>query len=226
MMMMLLLLPRGESRNQIPLHSPCIKRYSTAAGLLCSPPAHHFNDLRQLMLPYPKWFQRLPEIVETLSETDAEYLYRKDIQRLLGVQWRQALILLKQWTTEPVHNGKPGRIHREVLREIVEQLSQDQSAIQAVKDRKRVLDTISEARKRRAEKRLQLPATSQLLQSSIQSLPQGVVLQQGRLVIEFEHVGDFMDKLGHVLQAAMNEFDKFEQICGSDPKAKRVLIQI
>jgi hypothetical protein len=126
------------------------------------------------MLPYPFWFSRLPEIIETLAEFRAPYLQRQDIEQLLGVSSRQAANLLKQWTT--VHNGVAAHIETSALLTIMRQLAEEPDGRAAINSRTRVLDTIEGARSRAAEKRLQVKTTPAFLRVTLDSLPPGVTL--------------------------------------------------
>jgi hypothetical protein len=144
-------------------------------------------------VPVPRtWLPRIYEILETLRSSSAREFQRPNIEKLFELQRRAALLLMKQAgaVRTQVHSAVP----RQVLLAWVEKI--EAAEAQDLVRRRQISDQIdTELEERRAlraalqeagKPKIDFPLTREILEATLDSLPSGVQIKPGEIVIRFD----------------------------------------
>jgi hypothetical protein len=170
------------------------------------------------IVPTPRtWLPRAEEILAILKKSSADELDRTAIEMLFEIQRRTALLLMDQ--VGVIKHGLRHSVSRTSLLSWVEQIVASEG--QELERRQRVSAQISEDLAERRATRQALdeagkPArsfaiTREILSASVDSLPPGIEITPGRIVVSFNPTDpDTACRLLYQLGLALsNDFDSF-----------------
>ncbi len=156
----------------------------------------------------PQWLLRVPEIIETLEAITAPVVDRACLEILFHVSRRRAIQLLDHFGGYQA--GKMFLIDRlELLREL-ELLRNSEAFSREKKRRGRVLDELEEVSRLQRARAVKF-AVSRAEVEKARGLPQGVRVEPGRLVVDFEGIEELLGRLFQVSQSAARDFPAFEK---------------
>ena len=165
----------------------------------------------------PLWLLRLPQIIEALESIVAPVVDRESVERLFGVSRRRAIQLLHRFGGYQA--GKTFLVDRQDLVAQLRAIRDSEVFSREAKRRERVvreLDEISRLQKARAVK----IKVARDEAAKARGLPQGVRVEPGRLVVEFEGLEELLTRLFKLSQSALQDFAVFEQaIVGAERAA-------
>jgi hypothetical protein len=166
------------------------------------------------MPPKPQWYHRVPEILEQLDAVEIPVLDRSCIEKLFRVGRWQANALLKRFGAFP--SGNTFLVVREELVSKLEAIRDGETFSRETKRRQRLgreLDEVSRLQKARAVK----VRVSRDEVEKLRGLPEGVTVEAGRFVVEFESVEELVRRLYEVSQSAAKDFYAFEKAIERSP---------
>jgi hypothetical protein len=154
----------------------------------------------------PRWLLRVPRIIDELSALPAPVVDRSVIERVFGVRRRRAIYLLGGFGGYQV--GRTFVIERETLIGRLRAIAAGESFHFERRRHQHLTEGLERLRRNNRAARISLPVPSPAPHSA--SLPDGVELEPGRLVIHFAGGRDLLAKLYGIAQAAAEDFDRFE----------------
>ena len=158
----------------------------------------------------PLWYSRIPAVIQALEALPRPFVDRATVESLLGVGRRRAQQILAPCVTERV--GSNGLADRNALIAHLHRLAQSDSLHYEKRRRQKVAAKLSELEKERRERpRLLVEAPTHVLSQEFENLPPGVCLEPGRIIIEFAHPQQALEKLLALAMAISNDFDRFER---------------
>jgi hypothetical protein len=162
------------------------------------------------------WLLRLTEIREELAALEVPVIDRAMVERIFHVRNRRALQLMEFfgcWRT-----GQALLVDRLAL---IEQLAPLEDSVEFAFEkqrRQRLVETLEQARRGRAASRVVLPVAAGARERTMQSLPDGVHLEPGKLEVSFAGAEDLLARLFELAQAAACDFEQFQRLaCGPEP---------
>ncbi len=158
----------------------------------------------------PNWFARIPALLETLqAETALPEFRRRDIEHLLGVRRRRAILLLHGMGAE--RRGSELIAPREAVIRYLEERWSEEAAARAAAQERQVAVTLAEARRALTLPRIPLPSPTQLSAITFAGLPAGIHLTRKDLVVAFSSAPDLVEKLFTLAQALANDYESLEE---------------
>ena len=157
----------------------------------------------------PLWIHRLADALPSLASLPQDLVDRRTLEELLGVGKWTAWRILRHCGAE---DGPGGALvcHRHSLLEKLRAVQQDGRMAPEIARRQRVeryLDGILQFAARKHKEIARNTAAEALISSRFGNLPEGVVLQPGKLEVEFHGPEDFLRKFGAVVFALQNDWE-------------------
>lgn len=156
----------------------------------------------------PAWLTSLPDAIEQLEALERETVTRWDIQQLLGVSKRQAVVLAHRFGARRVGNAL--LLERRALVRQFQAIRRGAVFSREVDRKGKLVETLRRARIHRM--RVRVPADSYNMR--LATLPEGVVLSPGRIEVRFTGAQEAIKRLFDLAQALVNDFDAFERVVG------------
>ena len=166
----------------------------------------------------PQWLLRLPQIIEALESMITPVVDRASIEQLFGVSRRRAIQLLHRFGGYQA--GKTFLVERQELLPQLKAIRDGEAFSREAKRRHRVLrelDEISRLQKARAVK----IRVSREDVAKARGLPEGVRVEPGRMVVEFEGMDQLLSRLFELSQSALRDFAIFENAVTSSSSSTR-----
>lgn len=158
----------------------------------------------------PLYIHRLDTGLAALAAGGSEWVDRRTVEEALGVSKWTAWRILKRCGAEEGPGGSLVCRREELVRRL-EGLRRDGVYAPEIERRQRVERYLDEIARFSTQKHAEIArndAANAILSSGIATLPPGVDLQPGELRIEFSGSADFLRKLGAVVYALQNEYDR------------------
>jgi hypothetical protein len=155
----------------------------------------------------PQWLLRIAEIIDELSALRAPVVDRSVIERAFGVRRRRAIHLLGWFGGYQV--GRTFVIEREALLRQLREIASSERFRFEKRRHEKLAEGLERMRKHREAARVRFPAPPPV-PAAPAGLPPGVVLEHGRLTVEFASVQELLGKLYGIAQAAAEDFAGFE----------------
>ena len=154
----------------------------------------------------PRWLLAIPDAIEQLEKLDRQLLTRRDLERLFGVSRARAATLMRTFGAELTsHALTLERV--ELLRQLRRQ--RKHGAFRAEEQRRaRVLTELRKARL--TGLRVSVPA--QALQGRLSGLPAGVLVESGRIEVQFSSATEAVQRLFALAQALTHDYERFETL--------------
>lgn len=158
----------------------------------------------------PSWFLRVPEILAELESLTVPFLDRPTVERLFLVRRRRANQLMTQFGGFQI--GRTFLVDRSQLTEWLRALADGRDFDLESRRRSRVLQSLEEARKIQAARRVMVPAPPSKSRPEIEDLPPDIHLRPGELRIEFTGAEDLLRHLVQLTQAIVSDYTRFEDL--------------
>ena len=168
----------------------------------------------------PRWWRHIPEIRWMLAEARLPVIDRAAVQRLFGLERRQAIALLHR--LGGFQAGRTFLISREQLIVQLDALAATGEYQQEAARRERVAAAIEGIERRRQTEAARILVSREVFDSRIQNLEPGVRLGPGKLEIEFAGPEDLLRKLFGLAQAVAHDYAGFEQAAGGGGGRERI----
>ena len=159
----------------------------------------------------PLWCGHLEEAVVSLRALPYPWVDRQTVERVLGVRRRRAQQILQPCVRQQI--GSNGVADREELIAHLRRLSAGEVANYERRRRERlakVLESVHQSWTRHPKALVEAPTT--VVNQKLEHLPQGVVLEQGKLTVHFTTAVEALEKLLAVAIAAGNDIEGFSRI--------------
>ena len=165
----------------------------------------------------PLWYTRLDAAIEQLEALPSPWVDRAQVEFALGVGRRRAQQILQPLVRRTL--GKNGLANREEVVRHLRGLAAGQAVSFEVQRRERlhsILDRLHREQKERP--RLLVEAPTAIVNQSLDSLPSGVHLEPGRIVVTFEQPLQALEKLLALAMAIGNDLDGFDALIAAAPR--------
>ena len=159
----------------------------------------------------PRWWSQIPEVLQRMESLETSWLDRDSIERVFGVRRRRAIELLNAFGG--FQTGRTFLIEREALIRSLRAISERPDFHWERRRRCRLSEALTEARQHSQALRISI---SPLPPSP--TLPEGVRVAPGSMLIEFRGIEDLLAKLYAVSQAAARDFEAFKEAVESSPQ--------
>jgi hypothetical protein len=158
----------------------------------------------------PSWIDRLPEILESLEAPGfPPFLDRPAVEVLFGVRRRQAIELLRRFGGYQV--GKTFLAPREMVAGFLRHPQRWSAAAEERGRFERVRNALGDARQELDQRRIAIPTRKETLRIEFSGLPAGILLEAGKLTVDFATPAELLEKLFALAQALGNDYDTFER---------------
>jgi hypothetical protein len=131
------------------------------------------------------------------------------LEFLLGVGRRRAQQILAPCVVDRV--GTSGLADRDALITRLEKIAKGDEGFYEIERRRNVANLIGALRQERiAQPQLLVEAPTAVVNQAFETLPAGVRLEPGRILVEFDQPQQGLEKLLALAMAISNDFDRFE----------------
>jgi hypothetical protein len=131
------------------------------------------------------------------------------LEFLLGVGRRRAQQILAPCVVDRV--GTSGLADRDALITRLEKIAEGDEGFYEIERRRNVANLIGALRQERiAQPQLLVEAPTAVVNQAFETLPAGVRLEPGRILVEFDQPQQGLEKLLALAMAISNDFDSFE----------------
>jgi len=158
----------------------------------------------------PRWWSRIPEILQRLESLEISWLDRDSIEQVFGVRRRRAIELLNAFGG--VQAGRTFLIEREAVVRSLRAISERPDFHWERRRRCRLSEALTEARQYSQARRISI---SPLPPSP--ALPEGVRVAPGSMLIQFGGIEDLLAKLYAVSRVAARDFEAFKEAVEPSP---------
>jgi hypothetical protein len=167
----------------------------------------------------PAWLGKIPDVIRDLQAIPRSFVDRATVEFLLGVGRRRAQQIMAPCVTDRV--GANGLADRDLLVARLHQLANGEDGYYERRRRNRLSEILSGLREARLKRPpLLVEAPVAVLAQEFESLPAGVQLSPGRIVLDFDDPREALEKLLALAMAISNDFDQFERVVVSIDRAK------
>lgn len=163
----------------------------------------------------PQWLLRLPQINEALESIVAPVIDRDSIEQLFGVSRRRAIQLLHRFGGYQV--GKTFFVERQELLAQLEAIRAGEVFSREAKRRHRVVRELDEISRLQRARAVKFQVSREEIERA-RALPEGVRVEPGRLVVDFEGIEDLLARLFKLSQSAARDFPAFKKAIQGLPK--------
>jgi hypothetical protein len=158
----------------------------------------------------PVWYSRINDVIRDLEALPRPFVDRATVEFLLGIGRRRAQQIMAPCITARV--GANGLADRAVLAAHLRRLAQEGDGYYERQRRRKVALVLSQLQKDRLERpQLLVEAPVQVVSQELESLPQGVRLEPGRITVTFDGAQQALERLLALAMAISNDFDRFER---------------
>ena len=157
----------------------------------------------------PKWFQRLPQILEELMALDVPVVDRSTLEKLFGLSRRGAINLMGRFDGYQI--GKTFVLDREQLIGSLGKVLESDDYTFEQRRKERLTELLKQARKHKIAAGISIAVEPAVYSRKLGDLPEGVKLERGELSIRFESAEELLGKLFELAQAISNDFEQFRK---------------
>jgi len=157
-----------------------------------------------------EWLQRVTVALEALEELTTPVVDRAMLEKLLGVQRRTAIRLMRRFGGYQA--GRTFLIDRPALLRQLRKIASSGDYALDVGRRERLGAELGRARRDFAVRRIVIPVAPDLAERQIEGLPATIRLTAGRLEISCSDAQDLLRQLMELAQAITNDFERFETV--------------
>ena len=159
----------------------------------------------------PNWYTRLPGAIKQMERMDAVWVDRAAVELVLGVGRRRAQQILKPLVRQTV--GRNGLARREEVVLHLRKLARGQVANLELGRRERLGEMLGNFEcEQKRQPRVLVEAPVEIVNQQLDTLPAGVRLSPGRIVIEgFSSPDEAKQKFLALIMAIGNDPDGFDE---------------
>lgn len=158
----------------------------------------------------PAWYSKINEIVRDLEALPRPFVDRATVEFLLGVGRRRAQQILSPCICDRI--GANGLADRDTFIAHLRGLTQSEVASYERQRRRKVATILGQLKKQRlAQPQVLIEAPVHVLTQKLATLPEGVRLEPGRIIISFDGPQQALEKLLALAMAIGNDFGHFER---------------
>ena len=159
----------------------------------------------------PRWISSIDRILSELAAIEEPWVDRQTVQQLLDVQPRRAQQIMAPCVSRTV--GTSALADRHHLIAHLRAMAASETAVAERLRRRRVAATIrSLSLQRLRMPKVLIEAPETVLRQSITSLPPGVELGPGQILVRFDSPRDGLEKLLALAMAVGNDYALFERL--------------
>jgi hypothetical protein len=156
----------------------------------------------------PRWYSRIDQALNDLRALPRPFVDRATVEYILGVGRRRAQQIMAPCVTDRV--GTNGLADREVLIARLRQLGDGEEGYYERRRRQKVGQVLEQLQKERLERPAVLvEAPIRITGQELENLPDGVVLEPGRITVCFTEPQEALEKLLALAMAIGNDFEGF-----------------
>jgi hypothetical protein len=160
--------------------------------------------------PKPSWYSKINDVIRELEALPRPFVDRAAVEFLLGVGRRRAQQILAPSITDRI--GSNGLADRDAFIAHLRRLAEGDGGYYERQRRRKVGAILAQLQKERLERpQLLVEAPVQLLTQALENLPEGVLLEPGRITVTFDQPQQALEKLLALAMAISNDFDRFER---------------
>jgi hypothetical protein len=164
----------------------------------------------------PLWYSKINEVIAQLEALPRPFVDRATLEALLGVGRRRAQQLLAPSVSD--HVGTNGLADRYTVIAHLRRLRDHQDGYYERRRRQNVATLLSQLHEERLNRpQLLVEAPIQILTQQLENLPEGVLLEPGRITLTFEQPQQALEKLLALAMAVSNDFQQFEKQVAPKP---------
>ncbi len=153
---------------------------------------------------------RINEITREIEALPRPFVDRATVEFVLGVGRRRAQQILAPCIVDRV--GSNGLADRNAFISHLRRLAEGDAGYYERQRRRKVAAILADLQKERlARPQLLVEAPAQVVAQELESLPEGVRLEPGRITVTFEQALEALEKLLALAMAISNDFDRFER---------------
>ena len=156
----------------------------------------------------PQWLLRLPQMIEALESMITPVVDRASVEHLFGVGRRRAIQLLHRFGGYQA--GKTFLVDRNELIGQLKAIRDGEPFSRETKRRRRVLHELEKASRLQKARAVKVRVSRDEI-DKLRGLPEGVTIQAGQLVVEFDGVEELLRRLYELSQSAARDFPAFEK---------------
>lgn len=171
----------------------------------------------------PKWFLRVPEMIEELAEISAPYLDRASIEKLFQIRRRRAIQIMNVLGGGYLV-GKVFLVDRLELIAKLRAVSEGEVFANEQRRKQRISTELDLVRGARKAKEIKIPAAESVWEQTMARLAPGIHLKPGELRIEFHGTEDLLRRLLELSQAIANDYERFKKLAESTQTSRRLTI--
>jgi hypothetical protein len=158
----------------------------------------------------PAWYSKINDVIRELEALPRPFVDRAAVEFLLGVGRRRAQQILAPSITDRI--GSHGLADRDAFIAHLRRLAEGDGGYYERQRRRKVGAILAQLQKERLERpQLLVEAPVQLLTQALENLPEGVLLEPGRITVTFDQPQQALEKLLALAMAISNDFDRFER---------------
>ena len=166
------------------------------------------------MPPKPQWYHRVPKILEQLEAVETPVLDRACVEKLFHVGRWQANALMKRFGAFP--SGNTFLVKREELVSELEAMRDGETFAREKRRREHLVRELDEASRLQKARAVKVRVSREEVEK-LRGLPEGVTVEAGRFVVEFDSVEELVRRLYEVSQSAARDFYAFEKAIERSP---------
>jgi hypothetical protein len=160
------------------------------------------------------WLDRLPSLIEKVTDDPRPVYDRRALQTLFDVKPRRAQQLLRELAaaageSAPARAGQAHALPRAVLLRALHAIAGSDEFQQHAESRSEAEARMKERVTAAAAARVRIPVSAGRETRSLASLPPGIRLERGRLEISFDDAEDLWWQLGELIAAAAHDNTAF-----------------
>ena len=158
----------------------------------------------------PVWYRHLDEIVTQVEQLPQAWVDRQMVQEFLRIGPRRAQQILQSCLTGKV--GTSGVATREAFLSHLKTLASGDDSFYEQRRRRRFAQTLSDWRQKRLEQpQVLVEAPASVMDQELATLPLGVELGPGVVVVRFNTSQEALEKLLALAMAIGRDFTEFER---------------
>jgi len=158
----------------------------------------------------PAWYSRIDDVIRELEGLARPFVDRATVEFLLGVGRRRAQQILAPCITHRV--GANGLADRHVLITHLRRIAEGDDGHYERQRRRNVAEVLAQLQRDRVEQpRLMVEAPVRILAQELENLPAGIVLEPGRITVNFDQPQEALQRLLALAMAIGNDYERFER---------------
>ncbi len=161
----------------------------------------------------PRWLLAIPDAIRQLEGLDRDLLTRRDMERLFGVSRARAAQLMRTFGAEFAGYSRVLR-RTDLLRQL--RKYRTRAAFRGEEQRRARL--VAELRTARLTG-IRVAVPVEALEARLAGLPEGVVVEPGRIEVRFTGAREAVVCLFALAQALTNDYERFETLVGKGERS-------